>query len=1030
VEQVTQWLVERPTPLLWVSGHAGCGKTTVVETEVRRMVAHTAVLRLSAFGPDDALAEVGIGRERERFTTKLLFRFVTDQAIVVIDGLDALQQTGGQCASDVTDCRFRQLLLAACHQALPGAAIIVTSRIAPPGSLPDGSLTVMNLLETSDVRPPSLPASGSLERRVLEFAALTRRAIDSGAIQRMSGIKERVTRRVLSSLTKAGIVSRVNQVPDWIRSSVLLDAPHTKAVREVAIEALQQDGSDPERLLDLLVDDGNIDEAVGVYWHSIGNFTRLHHEGRDHFGAQLCRQLNGGLGPDEVLPNLSASEGAWAVMNDWSQFAWCCGDARTSALAAAAAYQVLPKDRPRWDAARLAAHVAKAHLMTGNLPMAMEWCERSWNHAREGMQQTQGVAVREVMEAYDWSANTIAKIYLRLNKPLEIRRLTDDLAAIHEYARQSIGEFNASSIIPLDGPSGEVTPEQLVDGRLAAMLALAEGRFSELGPLAAVDTEAESGRELRTLLLRAEISAGRDEEADALLMSLRDSAEQRDDCAAECELAVLAQLRLENSAERLALADNCLPRAEACGLGMYWRDLQLVRSRALKDLGRYDEARGAAEAALFGAAKMVGAYPNGDWATAREAVSLLQSVGGKAPDHVLVNIEQSTPPERRSPRKAEKRRAAPSSKGGASGTEAMHTAALRVVEIYENEGMPFALYFRHFGIEVLHGPFELGPKLTENALRDALPPEVEVITIQDQSSMTYELGSSRFRREAPALLLADEHWAEVASTLIPFADLIISEPLMLSEGVRLELQMIYDAHRWDRTVLLLPPQRGPLPAIDNDSLIQMFPRCVWADSLHRELFTDSSVVTDLLERMRAIARLPVETRRTLSDLPARDKTYPVDLVSVAQHLETEAQLGAVFSQENEATRYYAFWQLFRASAIRGMRYRQGDKSTSNCCKLACSYIEMSKIMLDHSTEGDRFILQGDPAEAKLLVQSAYGLLQAAEDDLWVRTLRAQAEDQWEELLKLEQVVKDNPLRFEIRPRYGPLVKGKSEQSGT
>lgn len=261
-------------------------------------------------------------------------------------------------------------------------------------------------------------------------------------------------------------------------------------------------------------------------------------------------------------------------------------------------------------------------------------------------------------------------------------------------------------------------------------------------------------------------------------------------------------------------------------------------------MGRRDEARGAAEAALFGAAKMVGAYPNGDWSTVREAVSLLQSLGRTVPDHVLVALEQSAPPQRRSPRKPEKRRAAASSEHGAAAREDMHATALRVLEAYQTEGTPFALYFRKFNIEVLHGPFELGPKLTENALRDALPPEVEVITIQDHGSMTYDLKSSRFRREAPALLLADERWAEVARALIPLADLIVSEPLMLSEGVRLELQMIYDAHRWDRTVLVLPPQHSPLPMIDNDSLIQMFPRCVWADSLHQELFTDSPVMAD------------------------------------------------------------------------------------------------------------------------------------------------------------------------------------------
>jgi hypothetical protein len=670
--------------------------------------------------------------------------------------------------------------------------------------------------------------------------------------------------------------------------------------------------------------------------------------------------------------------------------------------------------------------------MTGNLPTAMEWCERSWGHAREGMRDTEGFAVREVMEAYDWSANAIAGIYLRLNKPLEIRRLIDDLCSINEHARESIEEFNASSTIPVSGPSGDVTPEQLVDGRLAAMLALAEGKFAAVRTLAAVDAGSLAGRELRTLLLRAEITAGCDEQADALLSSLRDSAERRDDCAAECELATLAQLRLGESTKRLALAEAYLPRAEACGLGMHWRDLQLARSRALRDSGRAEEARGAGEAALFGAAKIVGAYPSGDWAAVRESVSLLQSLDRIVPDHVLVALEQSAPPERRSPRKAEKRRAAPSSQRGVAAREDMHAAALRVIDAYQNEGMSFALYFRHFGIDALNGPFELGPKLTENALRDALPPEAEVVTIQEHNSMTYDLGSSRFRREAPALLLEDEQWAEVVSALIPLADLIVSEPLMLSEGVRRELQMIYDAHRWDRTVLVLPPLHSYLQTINKDSLIQMFPRFVWADFLHREPFTDSPVVADLLERMRAIARLPVETRRTLSDFSARDKAYPVDLMSVAQHLETQAQLGSVFNQEDEATRYYAFWQMFAASAIRGMRYRQGDNSTSNRCQFAHSYIEMSKLMLDHSTEGDRFILQGDPAEAKLLVQSAYGLLEEVEDDLWARALLAEAEDQWEKLLRLEQVIKDNPRRFEIRPRYGPLVlvKGKSEQSGT
>ncbi|HEX7335338.1 MAG TPA: hypothetical protein VF290_27850 [Pyrinomonadaceae bacterium] len=1032
MDEVRRWLLERPTSLLWVSGPASCGKTTAVEAEIRRAAVHADVLWLSALWPDDAFAELKTAGQRERLTTKLLLRFAEEGRILVLDGLDTLQQSTGQNANDVTDCRLRQLLLAACEHALSTAAIIVTSRLGPPALLPADSFTVVDRPETSAREVVSLPESGSVERRVLEFAALSRRAIDSAAIERMSGIEERVTERALSSLSNAGVVTRVNeasyQVPDWIRSSVFPEATRTDAVREVAIEALQQDGSDPERLLDLLVDHGNFDEAVNVYWHSLGNFAQLHDDGRDHFGIQICRRLNDGLGAGEVSPYLRGSEGVFAVMNDWSQFASCCGDAVMSALAAETAYQVLPENQPRWNAAILAAHVGQANLMTGNLPAAMEWSERSWNHARQGMRETEGIAVRETMDAYDWSANTMAQVYLRLNQPAEIRRLLDDLTAIHEHGRQSLAEFNAGSIIPLDGPSGEVRPEQMAGGRLAAMLALLEERFDEVRSFAARADGTLAARQLRTLLLRAEISAKCDEQADALLSSLRDSAQQRDDCAAECELAVWAQLRLEDPTERLALAESYLPRAAACGLGIHWRDLQLARARALETLGRRQDACRAAEAALFSTAGVIGAYEHRDWVAVREAVDLLESFGEKAPDFVLAHLERSPLPERRSPRKPDKRRPAPSSAEGAVAREERHAAALKVVEAFENEGMPFVLYFRKFDFEVLHGPFEFGPKLTENALRDALPPEVEVITIQDHGQMTYKYRSSRLQREAPALLLPDETWQEAARALIPIADLIVSEPLMLTEGVRLELQMIYDAHRWDRTVLLLPPFNSYLSTIDNDSLIQMFPRCIWADSLHHEHFTDSPVIKDLLERIRVIARLPLETRRTLRDLAMRDKAYPIDLIPIAQHFETTARLGSVFNEKDETTRYYAFWQMFRAVGIRGVRYNEGDKSSTNRCEWAHSYLEMSKIMCDHSKEGEKVILQGDPAEAQLLVQSAYGLIQDLEDDMLVRVLRAEAEEQWESLLRLEQVMKEKPDRFEIRPRYGPLIKKKLKQS--
>jgi len=944
VEPLTQWLVDGPTPVMWVSGPAGAGETTPVARAVRRHRA--AVIRLGAFDPDRAVAEAAGVHQDDRLTTAALFRFVTSQRVVVLDGLDRIQQHGGVSQADIVDCRFRQLLLAACDRTLPATRIIVTSRLRPPTVIPADSITLLELAEAQDAEssPP------------------------------------------------------------------------------------QEDPSDPERRLERLVNGGDLDKAVQVYWRDLGNFSRLHDEGRDHLGARLCRRLNDGRAPDDVSPALIASGSAPVVLNDWSQFAVCCGDAVTSALAADAAYRLSGDDQPPWSAAMLAVHAAQACALSGRLFDAMRWCERSWEHARLGMRRTQGFAGREVMEAYDWSANTIAKIYLRLDAPTEIRRLIDDLLVIHERARESISEFNEGSVIPVSGPSGEVTADDLCDGRLAAILALAEGDFPKVAALAAAHTDAIAGNELGVLLLRAKLADGSDDEADALLARLRRSAENEDDCASECELAVLAQTRIDDANARLALANTYLPRSAACGLGLHWRDLQLWRARALRDLGHNEEACRAADSALLGHGSMTGAYPTGDWSAARDAASLLGSLGRPAPDKIIDALEHAAPPPRISPTRPVKRRTSAAKKQESSGREGMHDAAVRVLDAYESDGTPFVLYFRHFGMEVLHGPFEHGPKLTENALRDALPSDVEVITIQDQSSFFRDLGTSRFRRDAPALALGDDAWVDVVRQLIPFADVIVSEPLQLSSGVRLELQMIYAARRWDRTVLVLPPLESLVSTIDSDDIVQMFPRCVWADSLHDEPLTASPIITDLMERVAGIARLPAKKRRELRDPGARDQAFPVDLGRAAEYLENEARLSSIFHGDDARTRYYAFWQMFRAAAIRFIEFERGDRSPTNRCRIAHAYLEMSAIMLDYDSEGDRYVLQGDPAEAQLLVGSAFALLEDIEErDLWARALRAQAEHRSEELSKLERIMAANPDRFEIRVRYGPLVKRKVER---
>jgi hypothetical protein len=1030
MESLAKWLDAGSTPVLWLWGPPGCGKSSATETVLRRRSQRALVLHLDAFDPERALAEA-LGSEPEsRLTTRRLIQVATDQRTLILDGFDVLQERNG--TQDVTDCRFRQLLFAACDRTLSPTRVVVTSQLRPPSLLSDEGLLVVEASEAASESPPSLPAAGTLERRILELAALARGAIDATGLARMSDIEPPAAHRALNGLAEAKLVRRVGrasyQVREVVRSSLVADGDQADSVREEVIEKLAERGADPERRCELLVDAGRVDEAVHVYWHDLGNYSRLHAEGRDHFGASLCRRLNNGSGPEELTPAFAASPGAWAVLNDWSQYALGSGDAPMCYRAAAAAHRALPSDQPPWNFALLAAHTAQGAALSGDLYEAMRWCERGWDHARDGMRRTQGIAVREVMDAYDWTANTIARIYLRLGATSEIRRLIDDLIPIHEYARQSVAEFNESSIISLSVPTGEITPEHLVDGRLAAMLALTEGKFDVVESLASSDRGTLPERELSLLKLRALLAANRNQEASELLEQLRSVAERDDDCATECDLAVLEQRTINDPMRRLAATGAYIPRSAACGLSLQWRELQLARARALRDLGRSDEACEAAEVALFGAGIATGAKTSGDRLVARDAASLLASLGRPLTDDVQVALNSEALPPRTSPPKPVKRRAPAASEASDPKRADIHATAVGVLKSYEEDGTPFALHFRKFGFEVLHGPFELGPRLTENAVRDALPPGIELITIQDDDTLAYQLKSSRFRREAPALLLDDAQWAEVVRDLIPYADLIVAEPVMLSDAVRLELQMVYDAHRWDRTVVVLPPLDSPVDLIDNDTLLQMFPRCVWADAFHTESLTASPVITDLLERIAAIARLPIEERRALRSTTARDQAFPIDLVHVAEHYEREAGLESIFGGGDDArTRYYAFWQYFRAAAIRAVQYQRGDQSTTTRCQMARSYLEMSKLMLDHSAEGDKFILQGDPAEAQMLVGSAHGLLEGLENDLWADALRSEAEAIWKQLVQLKAVMANNRERFEIRARYGPLIKRKVEK---
>jgi hypothetical protein len=350
----------------------------------------------------------------------------------------------------------------------------------------------------------------------------------------------------------------------------------------------------------------------------------------------------------------------------------------------------------------------------------------------------------------------------------------------------------------------------------------------------------------------------------------------------------------------------------------------------------------------------------------------------------------------------------------------LHAAAVRALDDYEADRTPFALYLRHYGVTVIHGSRDVDRSLIENALCQALPAGVALLTIQEHRADTeYSAAPHAFDRRAAALFLPDESWEVVPAALIGHAELIVSEFTFLSPGVRLELNDAYRLQRWDRTVLVLPPLRSPFATLDNDALVQMFPRCVWADVLHTTPLAETTAVRDLIGRLDHIASLAPAARRELMDTAARGDAFPIDLMALARNYEVSAMLEAQWQDEDDRVVYYGFWQLFRAAGLRAVALLRGDRSFSNRSTLAETYVQLGSIMLRPERDGERFVIVGDLTFAEQCAASAYNLL--AEDEDGAELVQRRAISLAQDIGWLQEVMTQQPDRFVVRPRYGPFV---------
>jgi hypothetical protein len=1019
ISAVGHLLQQKSTPICWLVGPSASGKTALVHN-LLASTDRARVLSLSAASPDRCLQQVFNEQTTAGLFTRLSAGATT---LLVLDALDAVQYSDEERLGQVFDLRLRLLLSSTTRKWWPELSILVTSRFQPPRDLQAEGVSVIELvtMQQASTVEPVLDAGADA---ILEVLASSRKASSGwllGLLTETSGTQPSLAtpeavRKGLDEAVSAGLVHRVEtvtggewfQMLDNVRPRYLPPARAADVHCSVADKLLSDQLSpyielaakdDPELRHDLLeramvhlLEADETEQAVQCYWHQLGNFSRLVRENALHLGIRACSALNDGRPPRHISPALKKSPAAMAVINDWGVHAICIGDATLAAETTLAAYGLSTEDDRLWDRSMLACYTAEALLVCGRVPEAMEWAERAKQFARAGLRLSEGVPTQEIMSAYDAAFYAIMAIAAQGHDAAGVAQVLSDMVELHIRMRKQLEEFNRHSILPLPGPTGEVNPEELSDGKPAGLLALLEDRpgdavrilTAELTRWPQARLESRQGAIIRTLLLRALLADKRYSEVRALIPQLQHVADGLDDTAARCELASLAAnlaLVEGDAAAALAIVDDFLYLASHCGLQLLRNDLLGARSRALMALGRVDEAK-------------------------TSAVGIQDIVAAPA-----IKTSEKRPQPAKAPEEPRK--------VGPERRLQLHEAALKVIENYDTRGLPFAVYFRKYDITITHGPFEFGAQLTENRLVEAMPPGAKVLTIQDHGLMGY-LGSGGFTdRSAPAFLLGDDDWKEVALALIRFADLIVHEPSMLGGGTRWELETIFQEDRWDRTVLLLLPLRGGLPPIDNDPLIQKFPRCIWMDDFHTTALPDIPVVQDLIARMAQIAALPEDARRGLTDRVARDAAYPIDLMPIARHYEDSAMLSSLMQDEDDRIRYYGFWQLFRAGSLRSEHWLSGDDSFDNRVKFAEDYIQMSAIMLDHESEGDKFILFGDLTFAEQCAESAYNLIRESDGPI-AAYYRDRAEKRYEEVMTLRNALQGYPDRFILRPRYGPF----------
>jgi hypothetical protein len=364
--------------------------------------------------------------------------------------------------------------------------------------------------------------------------------------------------------------------------------------------------------------------------------------------------------------------------------------------------------------------------------------------------------------------------------------------------------------------------------------------------------------------------------------------------------------------------------------------------------------------------------------------------------------------------------------------EQLHAAALQVIDDFTQAGVPYLLYLRKFDVHVLHGPDDEDRELLENHLFDEMSElGVNVISIQEPGDAvaSYVGSDIAFARRAPALSLADDQWVEYVRPLIADADLIVSECLMLSEGVRGELEFAYSTGAIDRIALLLPPPGSPFAPVDDEPAVQFVPRAVYAHQLNEASFLSSFVVADLVERLKTIAALPASERLSLARDRARKlRDHPITWSGVAagyNALAVMQELADESGKETDESWWLRFWWHFRrVTTLTWQMLHAGLPESEASPSLVDGYVKLGYLQLrvGPDEEGKR-VLRGDLNFAEQCAQSAAAF--AARNDL--AFFEPLAEGLRAELDQVQAALAAQPDQIIVRARTKPILTRVSDE---